>query len=116
LARAAVKPKLGRDNWKRGYFTSKSNMAEKGAGKSDTEKRINFSVLKKLDPDIDKIIDTASSVAHYVFNSSSGVWVSCYLYFMLIIFSQEEGHNKTGIKLLFCLAKQQENLLPRCHP
>ena len=48
------------------------------AGKSQTEaeKRINFSVLKKHDPKIDKIIDTASSVAHYKFNSISGVWVS----------------------------------------
>ena len=54
-------------------------MAEKvTAGKSQTEaeKRINFSVLKKHDDKIDKIIDTASSVAHYKFNSLSGVWVS----------------------------------------
>ena len=54
-------------------------MAEKiPAGKSQTEaeKRINFSVLKKHDEKIDKIIDTASSVAHYKFNSLSAVWVS----------------------------------------
>ena len=56
-------------------------MAEKvPAGKSQTEaeKRINFSVLKKHDEKIDKIIDTASSVAHYKFNSLSAVWVSYY--------------------------------------
>lgn len=52
-------------------------MADKvvGAGKSDTEKRINFSVLKNHDNEIESIIDTASSVAHYTFNASSGVWV-----------------------------------------
>ena len=47
------------------------------SGKSETEMKINLSVLKKHDPDIDEIIDTASGVAHYKFRSNSGVWVRC---------------------------------------
>jgi len=43
-------------------------MTEK-PGKTDAEKEINFSALKKHDDGIQQIIDTASSVAHYKFNS-----------------------------------------------
>ena len=51
-------------------------MAGGSSGKSETEMRINFAALKKIDENIEHIIDTASSVAHYKFNSGSGVWVS----------------------------------------
>ena len=71
-------------------------MADKAqAGKSQTEaeKRINFSVLKKHDDKIDKIIDTASSVAHYKFNSTSGNWVS----FSKIVFAFSIVISKTKI-------------------
>ena len=47
------------------------------SGKSEAEMKINLSALKKHDPEIDEIIDTASGVAHYKFRSSSGVWVRC---------------------------------------
>lgn len=42
--------------------------------KSEAEMEINFSALKKHDESIQHIIDTASSVAHYRFNSTSGFW------------------------------------------
>ena len=47
------------------------------SGKSEAEMKINLSALKKHDPEIDEIIDTASGVAHYKFRSDSGVWVRC---------------------------------------
>jgi len=46
----------------------------KPLAKTEAEIEINFSALKKHDESIQHIIDTASSVAHYKFNSSSGVW------------------------------------------
>ena len=41
-----------------------------------SEKRINLAALRKYDPAVDNILETASSVAHYKFDSSSETWVS----------------------------------------
>ena len=39
------------------------------------EKKINLAALKKLDKFAANILDTASSVAHYVFDAKSEEWV-----------------------------------------
>ena len=76
-------------------------MAENTAGKSETEKRINFSVLQKHDNEIERIIDTASSVAHYKFNSSSGVWVSL----IYIVDDINQGLLESRLSLLAFLSR-----------
>eukprot|EP00111_Clytia_hemisphaerica_P008339 TCONS_00024354-protein len=67
-------------------------MAEKssaGKAQNEEEKKINFSVLKKHDPNISKIIDTAKSVAHYQFNSSSNVWEKTEVEGSLFLYSRD---------------------------
>lgn len=64
-------------------------MAGKQLGKADAEMQINFSALKKHDQDIKTIIDTASSVAHYKFNSTSGVWEKTEVEGSLFLYSRK---------------------------
>ena len=42
---------------------------------AETQTRINLTALKRRDPYIEKILDSATHVAIYTFNPTSGEWV-----------------------------------------
>ncbi|XP_057295996.1 mRNA-decapping enzyme 1A-like [Hydractinia symbiolongicarpus] len=64
-------------------------MAENMAGKTKAEMQINLSVLRKHDPEIEQIIDTASSVAHYKFNSTTNQWEKTEVEGSLFLYSRK---------------------------
>ena len=46
---------------------------------SDTQARINLTALQRKDPYIVNILDSATHVAVYIYNPTSGEWVCCTL-------------------------------------
>ena len=59
------------------------------------EKKINLAALKKLDKFAANILDTASSVAHYIFDAKSEEWVR---YAILLLIKVEDFKFQADVK------------------
>ena len=59
------------------------------------ENRMNLSALQQRDPYITDIVDTASQVALYSFNSKSNEWVRYQQFVLLLV------RNQSGLAAIF---------------
>jgi len=69
------------------------------------EGRMNLAALQQRDPFITEILDTASQVALYSFNSKTNEWVC------IIFFTRQLLYNTNKMFLLNLFCKQQHSLV-----
>merc|ERR1711937_582133 len=77
--------------------------------KINPELRINFAALKKHDSEIDQIIDTSSSVAHYKFNQST--WEKTDVEGSLFLYSRSDKRKSIVVFIMNRLNKENTTLI-----